>query len=196
MEKNNVQKVELARVAGFAKLTATAKQDAEQLFAGGVDAKFAVMFAGKSAGEVATAAVTGYGQFSAAVKSLYIKCAGDFEAVRAELHKAGFDVNSSAYRQAKKRLLDSLNSETGTPEKAASKASKAATKSDGEADSGKGADQHKRLSLREQASMLLAEGALLIEVFKQAAANADLADQLDEYASEAGLCIRTRPAGK
>ena len=196
MEKNNVQKVELARVAGFAKLTATAKQDAEQLFAGGVEAKFAIMFAGKSVSEVATAAVTGYGQFSAAVKSLYIKCDADFEAVRAELHKAGFDVNSSAYRMAKKRLLESLNTDTATPEKAASKADKAAESADSKADSSKGADQHKRLSLREQARILLADGALLIEVFKQAAANADLADQLDEYAGEAGLCIRTRPKGK
>ena len=196
MKKNNVQKVELARVAGFAKLTATAKQDAEQLFAGGVEAKFAIMFAGKSAGEVAQAAVTGYGQFAAAVKSLYIKCDADFEAVRAELLKAGFDVNSSAYRMAKKRLLESMNTDTDTPEKAASKAGKAAESADSEAGSSKGADQHKRLSLREQARILLADGALLIEVFKQAAANADLADQLDEYASEAGLCIRTRPKGK
>ena len=188
-----IEKVELARVAGFAKLTATAKQDAEQLFAGGVDAKFAIMFAGKSAGEVAQAAVTGYGQFTAAVRSLYIKCTGDFEAVRAELHKAGFDVNSSAYRQAKKRLLDGLTTETGTPEKAASKA---ATKSDGEADSGKGADQHKKYNAREAAEILLADGKVLKALFAMAAHDADIADQLDDYAATAGLCIRTRPKGK
>lgn len=191
MEKQT-EKVELlTKVAGFSKLTASARVDAQAMFDAGIAGKFAIMFAGKSAGEVAQAAVSGYGQFTAAIHALHIKCSGDWESIRSELHKAGFDVNSSSYRMAKKRLLDAAADKPETAGKAAVKAKDAAEKSGNTAD--KGAEQKRAVNSTEAAQILLADGAVLKKLFAMAAADADIADQLDEYAAAAGLCIRTRP---
>ena len=60
----------------------------------------------RHASDVKQATVSGYGQFTTAIKTLYDRLQGDWEAIRGEMHKAGFDVNSSAYRTAKKRFID------------------------------------------------------------------------------------------